>query len=41
MLELHPESASLKTHFGELPLHVAVEMGSTPKVIHLFLVFVY
>jgi hypothetical protein len=37
MLELHPESASLKTQFGELPLHVAVETGSTPEVIHLLL----
>lgn len=38
MLELYPESSCQKTQFGELPLHVAVETGSSPEVIHLLLV---
>jgi hypothetical protein len=38
MLQLYPQSSSQTTQFGELPLHVAVETGSTPEVIHLLLV---
>ena len=38
MLSLYPESAWQTTQFGELPLHLAVETGSTPEVLHLLLI---
>mmetsp|Transcript_7720 Transcript_7720/g.11098 ORF Transcript_7720/g.11098 Transcript_7720/m.11098 type:complete len:439 (-) Transcript_7720:71-1387(-) len=37
LLSAHPESATLKNDFGQMPLHVAVECGATPEVINLLL----
>jgi hypothetical protein len=37
-LSTFPESAYLTTHFGELPLHLAVESGAAPEVVNLIAV---
>jgi chromosome segregation ATPase len=37
-LSTYPESASCKTQFGELPLHLAVECGAAPEVVNLLIV---
>lgn len=41
LLQAHPSSIVTSTHFGELPLHLAVEMGAAPEVINLLLVNFY
>lgn len=38
LLSTYPESASCKTQFGELPLHLAVECGAAPEVVNLLIV---
>lgn len=37
LLDAYPASVAAKTHFGELPLHLAVGCGSNPESIHLLL----
>jgi len=37
LLSMHPQSATLPTEFGQLPLHVAVECGTSPESINLLL----
>eukprot|EP00934_Nitzschia_sp_Nitz4_P003656 Nitzschia sp. Nitz4//scaffold79_size90958//50918//52210//NITZ4_005029-RA/size90958-augustus-gene-0.177-mRNA-1//-1//CDS//3329558261//3646//frame0 len=38
LLSVFPESAYKTTHFGELPLHLAVESGASPEVVNLIMV---
>lgn len=37
LLDAYPASCAAKTHFGELPLHLAIGCGSNPESIHLLL----
>uniref|UniRef100_A0A7S4I4L1 Uncharacterized protein n=1 Tax=Odontella aurita TaxID=265563 RepID=A0A7S4I4L1_9STRA len=37
LLDAYPSSCAAKTHFGELPLHLAIGCGSNPESIHLLL----
>lgn len=41
LLKVAPSTIKAETQFGELPLHLAVEMGATPEVINLLLVNYY
>jgi ankyrin repeat protein len=41
LVKAAPFSIQAATQFGELPLHLAVEMGATPEVINLLLVNFY
>ena len=38
LISAAPESVKSTTQFGELPLHLAVEMGASPEVINLLIV---
>lgn len=38
LLTIYPESAKCATHFGELPLHLAVGCGAAPEVVNLIVV---
>lgn len=37
LLAIYPESAYLVTHFGELPIHLAVGCGACPEVVNLLI----
>ena len=41
LLKAAPWSIEATTQFGELPLHLAVEMGAAPEVINLLIVHWY
>jgi hypothetical protein len=38
LLSMYPAAAKLRTQFGELALHIAVESGSPPEVVNLLIV---
>lgn len=37
LLSVHPESCGAVTHFGELPLHLAVGCGASPEVVNILI----
>jgi hypothetical protein len=41
LLKAYPDSVRQTTQFGELPIHLAVEMGTAPEVVNLLLVNYY
>jgi hypothetical protein len=41
LLKAYPDSVCQTTQFGELPIHLAVEMGTAPEVVNLLLVNYY
>eukprot|EP00545_Synedropsis_sp_CCMP1620_P005396 CAMPEP_0119026086 /NCGR_PEP_ID=MMETSP1176-20130426/34837_1 /TAXON_ID=265551 /ORGANISM="Synedropsis recta cf, Strain CCMP1620" /LENGTH=476 /DNA_ID=CAMNT_0006981743 /DNA_START=18 /DNA_END=1448 /DNA_ORIENTATION=+ len=41
LLKAYPAAISQTTQFGELPIHLAVEMGAAPEVVNLLLVNYY
>lgn len=37
LLSIHPEAAMATTHFGELPIHLAVGCGASPDIVNLLI----